>query len=109
MLWVGYRVLQDQQSQLSYSWDGNAMTLDPVSTGNPGWAEFMTAYNQFSSERGGIPLLNQTPALTADQVQKALGDRWKAFAAARPKYDPDGRLLNDYFRVLLAQTAPAAA
>jgi hypothetical protein len=109
MLWVGYRVLRDQQSRLSYSWDGNAMTLDPVSTGNPGWAEFMQAYNQFSIDRGGIPLLNQTPALTAGQVHKALGDRWNAFAAARPKYDPAGRLLNSYFRDLLAQTAPATA
>jgi FAD/FMN-containing dehydrogenase len=109
MLWVGYRVLQDQASQLSYSWDGNVMTLDPVSTANPGWAEFMTAYNQFSIERGGIPLLNQTPALTANQVQSALGDRWKAFASARLQYDPSGRLLNDYFRDLLAQTAPATA
>jgi FAD/FMN-containing dehydrogenase len=109
MLDVGYRVLKDRQSQLSYSWDGNVMTIDPVSTGNPGWETFLTAYNQFCSDHGGLPLLNQTPALTAGQVQKALGDRWAAFAAERQKYDPGDRLLNDYFRGLLAQAAPATA
>ena len=29
-------------------------------------------------------------------------DRWTAFAEARKGFDPDGRLLNDYFRGLLA-------
>ena len=37
MLYVGYRIMKDRQSLLSYSWDGNVMTIDPVSTANPGW------------------------------------------------------------------------
>ena len=61
MLYVGYRIMKDRQSLLSYSWDGNVMTIDPVSTANPGWTEFLAAYNQFCSDHGGIPLLNQTP------------------------------------------------
>ena len=36
LLTVGYRISQDQQSLLSYSYDGPVMTVDPVSTGNPG-------------------------------------------------------------------------
>ena len=32
------RLPQDRQSLLSYSWDGNVMTIDPVSTANPGLA-----------------------------------------------------------------------
>ena len=40
MLYVGYRITKDQNSLLSYSWDGNVMTIDPVSTANPGWDEF---------------------------------------------------------------------
>jgi hypothetical protein len=109
MLFVGYFVAKDQNSLLSYSYDGNAITIDPVSTANPGWEQFLLAYNQFSSDHGGIPLLNQTYGITASQVQKALGARWKTFAEARRTYDPNNRLLNAFFRDLLAEAAPAAA
>jgi len=108
MLFVGYRVAKDQSSLLSYSFDGNAMTIDPVSTANPGWDEFLLAYNQFCSDRGGIPLLNQTKGLTRAQVEKALGDRWKTFAETRKTFDPQGRLLSAYFRDLLGATEAAA-
>lgn len=102
MLNVGYWISQDQNSLLSYSYDGPVMTIDPVSTGNPGWPDFLLAYNQFCSDHGGIPLFNQTDAITPAQVQKALGDRLKTFAAARKTYDPSGRLLNSYFRDMLS-------
>ncbi|MGE5765142.1 MAG: FAD-binding oxidoreductase [Mycobacterium leprae] len=100
---VGYRVAQDQQSLLSYSYDGTVMTIDPVSTGNPGWTTFLDAYNQFCSERGGIPLLNQTDRVTPAQVKKGLGDRLRVFEEARQEFDPRDRLLNDYFRGLLSK------
>jgi FAD/FMN-containing dehydrogenase len=100
MLSVGYRIAQDQNSLLSYSFDGTIMTLDPVSTANPGWFEFLDAYNQFCSDRGGKPLLNQTPQLTRAIAQKAYGERLDAIAAQRRVYDPAGRLLNGYFREL---------
>ncbi|HTT60753.1 MAG TPA: FAD-binding oxidoreductase [Bryobacteraceae bacterium] len=103
MLFVGYRVAKDQSSLLSYSYDGDVMTIDPVSTGNPGWNEFLVAYNAFCSDQGGIPLFNQTYGITRAQAQKALGDRLKTFAAARQVYDPKDRLLNDYFRDILAE------
>ena len=103
MLDVGYCVAKDQQSLLSYSYDGNVMTIDPVSTANPGWTTFLKSYNDFCSNRGGIPLLNQTFGVTRAQAQKALGDRWKLFAEARKAYDPGNRLLNDYFQDLLSE------
>jgi hypothetical protein len=109
MLNVGYWIAQDQGSLLSYSYDGPVMTIDPVSTGNPGWPEFLTAYNQFCSAHGGIPLFNQTDEITPAQMQQALGDRLKTFAAARRTFDPDGRLLNAYFREMLGEPAPAGA
>ena len=109
MLYVGYRVAEDQNSLLSYSWDGNVMTIDPVSTGNPGWFEFLGAYNQFCSDGGGIPLPNQTYGITRAQMQKALGARLKKFADARRQFDPGGRLLNAYFEDLLAETGQAGA
>ena len=103
MLFVGYRVTQDQNSLLSYSYDGNAMTIDPVSTANPGWEAFLIVYNQFCSDHGGTPLLNQTKGVTRPQVEKALGSRWQTFADARKTYDPQGRLLNAFFRDLLGE------
>ena len=102
LLYVGYRIAKDQKALLSYSYDGAVMTLDPVSTANPGWEEFLAAYNRFCVDLGGKPLLNQTPGLTADVVRGAFGDRLKTFADARKGYDPNNRLLNDYFRTLLA-------
>ncbi len=108
MLSVGYRVAQDQSSLLSYTYDGNRITIDPVSTGGADWVTFLGAYNQFCSEHGGAPLMNQTFGLTRPLVQKALGDRLPAFANARQEFDPDGRLLNDYFRDLLADAGSAA-
>jgi hypothetical protein len=109
MLTVGYWIAQDRGSLLSYSYDGGVMTIDPVSTGNPGWPEFLTAYNEFCSANGGIPLFNQTDRITPAQMQKALGDRLETFAAARRTFDPNGRLLNNYFREMLSETEPAAA
>jgi hypothetical protein len=101
LLYVGYRIAQDQQSLLSYSYDGAVMTIDPVSTGNPGWKDFLAAYNQFCADRNGKPLLNQTFGVTADLAKKAFGDRLTQLEQTRKQYDPAGRLLNDYFRSLL--------
>jgi FAD/FMN-containing dehydrogenase len=98
LLSVGYRIAQDQSSLLSYSYDGPVMTIDPVSTGNPGWKTFLTAFNRFCTDRGGVPLLNQTDGLTPAMVKEAFGDRWQAISDTRRQFDPDGRLLNDYFR-----------
>ena len=108
MLCVGYRVLKDRESLLSYSWNGNMITIDPVSTANPGWEKFLPVYNEFCSDHGGVPLLNQTPWLTRAQVEKALGDRWREFGETRRAYDPGNRLLNTYFRDLLGESAQSA-
>lgn len=102
MLCVGYRVAKDQSALLSYSYNGNMITIDPVSTANTGWIPFLGAYNQFCSDQAGVPLMNQTYGLTRPMVQKALGDRLQTFAEARRTFDPGGRLLNDYFRDILA-------
>lgn len=102
LLYVGYRIAQDQKSLLSYSYDGPVMTIDPVSTANPGWDDFLLAYNQFCVNLNGKPLPNQTPGLTAAVLQGAYGDKLKVLEATRKQYDPQDRLLNDYFRELLS-------
>ena len=102
LLYVGYSIGQDQQSLLSYSHDGPVMTIDPVSTANPGWDGFIDAYNQFCIDRNAKPLPNQTPGLTAAMLRKAYGDKLTTLENTRKQYDPSGRLLNDYFRTLLS-------
>jgi len=102
MLHVGYRILKDQGSLLTYSFDGNVMTIDPVSTANPGWREFLVDFNTWCSTNGGVPLPNQTFGFTREQAQKAWGDRLSVVAAKRAEFDPQDRLLNDLFRTLFA-------
>lgn len=109
LLYVGYAICQDQQSLLSYSFDGDIMTLDPVSTSNPGWRDYLREFNQFCSVRKGMPLLNQTFGLTREIAERAFGDRLQVIAQTRQMYDPEGRLLNDYFRELFAVEAKSAA
>jgi FAD/FMN-containing dehydrogenase len=102
LLCVGYTIAADQQSLFSYSYDGPVMTIDPVSTANPGWKDFLRAYNEFCSDHGGVPLLNQTWGLTREIVQKAFGERLDIMAEARKEFDPEDRLLNPYFAELFA-------
>ncbi|HZB95753.1 MAG TPA: FAD-binding oxidoreductase [Herpetosiphonaceae bacterium] len=107
LLSVGYRIKADQSSLFSYSFHGDVMTFDPCSTANPGWDEFLEAYNQLCTELGGVPLFNQTAHLTRPQVEKAFGDRLLLFDRYRKQYDPHDRLLNPYFRNLVAQPQPS--
>lgn len=77
------------------------MTIDPVSTGNSGWKDFLTDYNTFCMERDGKPLFNQTFGLTRAIVVHAFGERLQTMREACHQFDPQGRLMNDYFRSLL--------
>jgi len=97
---VGYRVLQDRNAQLSYAFDGNIMTIDPVSTGDGGWKEFLAAYNAFCSDRDGAPLFNQSFGITRAMADKAFGSRLDDVRRQRRLFDPGNRFRNDYFRTL---------
>jgi FAD/FMN-containing dehydrogenase len=103
---VSYHIARDTSSLLSYSYDGPVWTLDPICPYDermqPEWRAFLEEFNEFCSERGGVPLLNQTPYLTRRHVERAFGtERLVRFEAARRRFDPDGRMLNDYFAQLL--------
>ena len=101
LLSVGYRILADQSSLFSYSYDGNVITFDPVSTGTLGWEMFLREYNEMCSELGGVPLFNQTNLLTRSQVENAFGDRLERFEKHRQRFDPPNRLLNSFFAELV--------
>ena len=100
LLNVGYLIARDTQSLFSYTSHGDALTLDPVSTGSHGWEEFLVAYNEFCSGHKGTPLFNQTHGITPPQAQKAFGPEIRKFLEFRRRYDPDNRYYNAYFRDL---------
>lgn len=98
-----YRVRQDSSSLLSYTQDGEMFSLDPIHapTDEAAWAAFLVAFNDFSSQRGGIPLLNQSPFVERRHVEAAYGARWGEFSALVRAADPGGRMLNPFFAGLL--------
>ncbi len=103
LLHLGHRLHQDPASVLSPSLTGPVITLDPSSTGDEGWEDFVIEFNEFCSQRRGTPLLNQTRSLTQEQTSLAFGARLKLFNALRRRLDPDDRMLNAYFAQLLGQ------
>ena len=52
--------------------------------------------------RNGIPLLNQSPFVTRAQCEKAFGPRWAELSQWVRSVDPDGRMVNPFFRELLS-------
>ena len=101
LLHLGHRLHRDPGSLLSPSFATPVITLDPSSTGDAGWEDFVIEFNEFCSQRQGVPLLNQTRSLTREQAGQAFGSRWKLFNGFRKRLDPDDRMLNVYFAQLL--------
>ena len=95
------RLHQDRSSLFSVSFQGPVITLEPSSTGDRGWDEFLIDFNDFASAQGGVPTFNQSRALKPEHVAKAFGDRVKLFRALRLRTDPLNRLCNSYFAHLL--------
>lgn len=100
LLNVGYHIAEDRQSLFSYTRKAPALTLDPVSTGGPGWFEFLEAYNEFCSNHNGTPLFNQTPGISPAQVRKAFAPEINEFQQIRAARDPAGRFYTPYFKSL---------
>jgi FAD/FMN-containing dehydrogenase len=100
-----YFIRKDRSSLLSYTWDGDIISLDPIhapSDREPdAWPTFLKAFNQWAYERGGIPLLNQSPFVTKAHVVRAYGDRWKKLGDWLRTVDPDRRMVNEFFAELL--------
>ncbi|HEY1315116.1 MAG TPA: FAD-binding protein [Steroidobacteraceae bacterium] len=95
------RLHQDRGSLFSASYSGAAFTLEPSSTGEAGWDDFLIDFNDFASRLNGTPTFNQTRALQPEHVSKAFGERVKLFRALRHRTDPLNRLRNSYFAHLL--------
>lgn len=95
------RLHQDRGSLFGVSYSGPMFTIEPSSTGEQGWDDFLIDFNDFASSVGGVPTFNQSRALKPEHVAKAFGERAKLFSALRRRTDPLNRLNNSYFSYLL--------
>ena len=101
-----YFVRKDTSSLLSYTFDGDVISLDPIHSpgehDKAGWDRFLREFNDWSHQRGGRPLLNQSPFVTKQHVVDAYGDRWKKVSDWVRTVDPGRRMVNQFFSELLA-------
>jgi hypothetical protein len=76
-----YFIRQDTSSILSYSYNGDIISLDPIHAysdrDKAAWEYFLQEFNAWAHSRGGIPLLNQSPFVQKEHVVAAYGERWK--------------------------------
>jgi len=100
-----YFIRKDRSSLLSYTWDGDIISLDPIhapSEKEPdAWPTFLKAFNEWAHQRGGIPLLNQSPFVKKEHVVAAYSDRWRKLGDWLRTVDPDRRMVNEFFAELL--------
>jgi FAD/FMN-containing dehydrogenase len=100
-----YFIRQDTSSILSYSHDGDIISLDPIHAysdrDKAAWEYFLQEFNAWAHSRGGIPLLNQSPFVEKEHVIAAYGERWKQLSDWVRTVDPDGRMPNPFFKELL--------
>jgi FAD/FMN-containing dehydrogenase len=100
-----YFIRQDSHSLLSYSHAGDVISLDPIHA--PGerdkdaWADFLRAFNEWATRRGGLPLLNQSPFVKRGHVVAAYGERWKTLCDWLRTVDPQKRMVNPFFEELM--------
>jgi FAD/FMN-containing dehydrogenase len=106
-----YHIRKDQNALLSYSYDGDVFSIDPIHapTNLDQWHDFLKAFNDFAFQRNGVPLLNQSPFVERKHVENAFGQRWTEFSDWVREVDPQGRMLNPYFASLLSQKSGAVA
>jgi FAD/FMN-containing dehydrogenase len=100
-----YFIRRDTSSALSYSYDGDIISIDPIHAcadrEKIAWQFFLQEFNAWAHSRGGIPLLNQSPFVEQKHVVAAYGERWKKLSDWVKTVDPQGRMLNPFFKELL--------
>jgi len=106
-----YHIRVDKSSILSYTFDQEIFSIDPIhaSTDDEAWHDFLRKFNDFAFQRSGIPLLNQSPFVERQHVEAAFGQRWTEFSQWVRTVDPGQRMLNPFFAALLSEEAKQAA
>lgn len=103
-----YHIRRDTNSILSYTYDQEIFSIDPIhaSTDDTAWHSFLQQFNDFAFQRGGIPLLNQSPFVERKHVEGAYGQRWLDLVKWLRTMDPGKRMLNPFFADLLQSDSP---
>ena len=100
-----YFIKKDASAILSYTHDGDVLSLDPIHAyreeDEEEWHRFLRDFNAWAYARGGIPLLNQSPFVVQQHVVAAYGDRWQKLSDWIAEMDPDRRMQNEFFSGLL--------
>jgi len=98
-----YHIRKDANSILSYTYDQEVFSIDPIHapTDEGAWQAFLKAFNDFAAQRNGIPLLNQSPFVERQHVEAAYGQRWLDLAKWLGTMDPTQRMINPFFADLL--------
>jgi hypothetical protein len=99
-----YHIRPDRSSLLSYTYDDEIFSIDPIHAVSDlgAWQTFLKEFNEFAYQRKGIPLLNQSPFVERKHVEQAFGARWLEFSAWVREMDPTGRMVNPFFAGLLS-------
>ena len=102
-----YHIRRDSNSILSYTYDQEVFSIDPIHavTDLAAWQDFLRQFNDFSYQRNGIPLLNQSPFVERKHVEGGYGQRWVQFCEWVKTMDPTGRMLNPFFADLFSEKA----
>ena len=102
-----YFVKRDASSVLSYTQDGDVISIDPIhaywAEDDAEWFRFLREFNAWSFERGGLPLINQSPFVERAHVVAAYGSRWEQFTDWVAQVDPSQRMRNEFFTSLLEE------
>ncbi|MEM1173741.1 MAG: FAD-binding oxidoreductase [Pseudomonadota bacterium] len=93
---VGFRVARDATALLSPARAEPMLALKVSSTVADGWEDFVIDLADFGERWGGIPMFNQTRAVSTGYAQSSYGASLRAFASIRRRMDPDNRLLNPF-------------
>lgn len=87
------------------------VAIDPVSFDRregPRWERFYRDYNRAILDLGGVPWLNQTRYLTADDMRRAYGSTYDAWRDALLRVDPTRKLGSRYLDQVLGFTGDPA-
>jgi hypothetical protein len=99
---IGHRLNRDNSSLLSPSFHGPMFSITSMSTDPSGWEDFVLGLDEFAQQHKGTPLFNQTKGASASGVNASFDTRLPFFRKVRAQFDPDDRMLNQYFAGLIS-------
>lgn len=93
---VGFRVAKDASALLSPSLREPMIALQSSSMVQDGWEDFVIDLADFAEQWAGVPVFNQTRAVSAGYAHEAYGKAIRQFISVRRRLDPNNRLLNPF-------------